>query len=250
MQYTALFYQITNQRVRELLPLICSSTCSQKVVLCTTTTTATLDMGLNANYWNICNGCSVNFSHELYCMFALSRRRLCCKMSSVVSWISALCFPSEPVQCQKPCKNGGVCVGLNRCRCAKGFTGSLCETGWFVCVCVHVRDLCLHFALKLLLCAVSVAVTTPCVPPCQHGATCSPHNTCTCPEGTTGLRCERLWVWTTRTTAKHRVTNNTKHVNFSLYKWACSSRSGNRWSSLLCIGTHPLFPLMSPIVNT
>ncbi|MEQ2211621.1 hypothetical protein XENOCAPTIV_009559 [Xenoophorus captivus] len=72
--------------------------------------------------------------------------------------------PSEPVHCQKPCRNGGVCVGLNRCRCAKGFTGSLCETG----------------------------VTTQCVPPCQHGATCSPHNTCTCPEGTAGLRCERL----------------------------------------------------------
>lgn len=42
--------------------------------------------------------------------------------------------------------------------------------------------------------SVPVGVTIPCVPPCQHGATCSPHNTCTCPEGTAGLRCERLWV--------------------------------------------------------
>ena len=71
-----------------------------------------------------------------------------------------------------------------------------------VCVCVCARAcvracvrktfLCLHFVLRLLLCVLSVAVTTPCVPPCQHGATCSPHNTCTCPEGTAGLRCERL----------------------------------------------------------
>lgn len=120
--------------------------------------------------------------------------------SAVLSYIPDLSFlsPSEPVQCQKPCKNGGVCVGLNRCRCAKGFTGNICETGWSVCahVCVCVRGcksiLCLHFALRLLMCLVSTAVTTPCVPPCQHGATCSPHNTCTCPEGTAGLRCERL----------------------------------------------------------
>uniref|UniRef100_A0A3B4H350 EGF-like domain-containing protein n=1 Tax=Pundamilia nyererei TaxID=303518 RepID=A0A3B4H350_9CICH len=34
-----------------------------------------------------------------------------------------------PVVCQKPCINGGVCVGLNRCRCTKGFTGELCEQG-------------------------------------------------------------------------------------------------------------------------
>ncbi|XP_041647495.1 cytochrome P450 2H2-like [Cheilinus undulatus] len=48
---------------------------------------------------------------------------------------------AEPVVCHKPYKKGGACVGLNRCQCAKGFTGGQCET----------------------------AVTTPCVPLCQHG---------------------------------------------------------------------------------
>lgn len=38
-------------------------------------------------------------------------------------------FPTEPVQCQKLCRNGGVCMGFNRCRCVKGFTGEVCETG-------------------------------------------------------------------------------------------------------------------------
>lgn len=37
--------------------------------------------------------------------------------------------PPEPVECQKPCQNGGVCVGFNVCRCADGFSGGLCETG-------------------------------------------------------------------------------------------------------------------------
>ena len=54
--------------------------------------------------------------------------------------VSSSLSPSEPVQCHRPCKNGGVCVGLNRCRCAKGFTGSICEIGWLVCMCVCVRE--------------------------------------------------------------------------------------------------------------
>lgn len=101
--------------------------------------------------------------------------------------------PTEPVQCQKPCRNGGVCVGFNRCRCAKGFTGEVCETGQCAThTCAGFTPLCLF--LLMFLFPRPVAVTTPCIPPCQHGATCSPHNTCTCPEGTTGLRCQRLWV--------------------------------------------------------
>lgn len=55
---------------------------------------------------------------------------LVCLQQSFFEYILvSLLSPSEPVACQKPCKNGGVCVGLDRCRCAKEFTGSLCETG-------------------------------------------------------------------------------------------------------------------------
>lgn len=64
----------------------------------------------------------------------------------------SLLTPSEPVQCEKPCKNGGVCVGLNRCRCAKGFVGTLCETGRFVSV--WKTFLRLRFALTPLPCGV------------------------------------------------------------------------------------------------
>lgn len=59
---------------------------------------------------------------------------------------------------------------------------------------VLLQDSLLCLSLLTSIFFRPVAVTTPCVPPCQHGATCSPHNTCTCPEGTAGLRCERLWV--------------------------------------------------------
>src|SRR4029434_4539261 len=54
----------------------------------------------------------------------------------------------------------------------------------FVCVCM-----CVFVFLRVFLC---VAVMTPCVPPCQHGGTCSPHNICSCPHGTSGGRCEKL----------------------------------------------------------
>lgn len=37
--------------------------------------------------------------------------------------------PSEPVRCPRPCENAGVCVGLSRCRCPKGFSGTFCESG-------------------------------------------------------------------------------------------------------------------------
>lgn len=101
-------------------------------------------------------------------------------------------LPSELLQCQRPCRNGGVCVGFNRCQCAKGFVGELCETGQCAARArAGITPLCL---LLMPIFSRPVAVTIPCVPPCQHGATCSPHNTCTCPEGTAGLRCERLWV--------------------------------------------------------
>ena len=34
----------------------------------------------------------------------------------------------EYSKCLIPCLNGGRCVGVNRCRCRRGFTGSQCES--------------------------------------------------------------------------------------------------------------------------
>lgn len=31
--------------------------------------------------------------------------------------------------CQKPCKHGGLCTGLNKCNCKTGYTGDQCEKG-------------------------------------------------------------------------------------------------------------------------
>ncbi|KAG9347705.1 hypothetical protein JZ751_003718 [Albula glossodonta] len=109
------------------------------------------------------------------------------KCTCTGGWQGSRC-QIEPVQCQIGCKNGGVCVGLNRCRCASGFSGNFCETG----ECQRGVRQVTERQVPHRTCVLVVAVMTPCVPPCQHGATCSPHNKCTCPEGTAGIRCERL----------------------------------------------------------
>lgn len=162
---------------------------------------------------------------------------MCCRGELCITELLPSCSlsSSEPVDCQKPCKNGGDCVGLNRCRCTTGFTGDLCEQGWSMSVeqCLHV-----HYVYRspfwISLRVVSAAVTTPCVPPCQHGGTCSPRNSCTCPEGTAGLRCERLWVSFTPTA----VVDNTYLTVFVFLMLLINFLSKNRYKFLKCIAIH------------
>ena len=45
-----------------------------------------------------------------------------------------ICFTfSLSASCNPPCRNGGVCVGANKCRCSKGFTGDQCLQGNWPC---------------------------------------------------------------------------------------------------------------------
>jgi len=35
------------------------------------------------------------------------------------------------VTCKRPCQNGGICLGLNRCKCPNGYGGSVCQHGMY-----------------------------------------------------------------------------------------------------------------------
>ncbi|XP_013383226.1 sushi, von Willebrand factor type A, EGF and pentraxin domain-containing protein 1 [Lingula anatina] len=66
----------------------------------------------------------------------------------------------KEVTCAQKCKNGGTCVGRNKCSCRPGFKGEHCEQAI-------------------------------CVLPCMHGGTCVAPYRCTCKPGYTGTRCEK-----------------------------------------------------------
>lgn len=78
--------------------------------------------------------CSIRTGNTLYKVQPLLQ--IVYDVSVVVSEcvpFSGLFYP-EPVQCLKACQNGGVCVGVNRCRCPAGFIGTFCENGMCGCV--------------------------------------------------------------------------------------------------------------------
>ncbi|XP_076439986.1 sushi, von Willebrand factor type A, EGF and pentraxin domain-containing protein 1-like isoform X2 [Babylonia areolata] len=63
-------------------------------------------------------------------------------------------------QCKQPCKNGGRCVGLNKCKCLPGYTGRQCEI-------------------------------PICILPCLNGGKCLAPYRCQCPQGYYGSRCHK-----------------------------------------------------------
>ncbi|ESO92606.1 hypothetical protein LOTGIDRAFT_233055 [Lottia gigantea] len=62
-------------------------------------------------------------------------------------------------ECKLPCQNGGMCIGMNRCKCRPGFGGIQCEK-------------------------------PICILPCLNGGVCSSPYRCSCPKGYRGSRCE------------------------------------------------------------
>lgn len=50
-------------------------------------------------------------------------------------YVSALCYGMTT------CPNGGTCLTPDKCRCATGFTGPVCE-GKFVLIEVHLQMIC------------------------------------------------------------------------------------------------------------
>nr|CAD7599250.1 unnamed protein product [Timema genevievae] len=80
----------------------------------------------------------------------------CCPGWSQISKISHGC--GRPL-CSSSCQNGGSCVRPDSCSCAKGFTGSSCQTA---------------------VCSGS----------CQNGGSCVGPDSCECPTGYTGPTCQ------------------------------------------------------------
>ncbi|KAK6179269.1 hypothetical protein SNE40_011671 [Patella caerulea] len=62
--------------------------------------------------------------------------------------------------CKLGCRNGGMCIGMNRCKCRPGYGGQQCEI-------------------------------PICILPCLNGGKCVAPYICSCPEGYGGSRCHR-----------------------------------------------------------
>ena len=53
-----------------------------------------------------------------------------------------MCFSDIDECLSSPCDNGGTCVDQVNgfvCTCAQGFTGVVCQTGRYICLCVCMR---------------------------------------------------------------------------------------------------------------
>lgn len=47
----------------------------------------------------------------------------------LVYHICTFTFVSLAAICSQPCRNGGVCIGVNQCDCAIGYEGRYCQSG-------------------------------------------------------------------------------------------------------------------------
>ncbi|KAL4236643.1 biological adhesion [Mactra antiquata] len=95
------------------------------------------------------------------------------------------------VTCKRPCQNGGICLGLNRCKCPTGYGGSLCQ-----------KPICILPCLNGGKCTSPYLCSCPpgyegvrcqraiCKKPCQHGGKCVKPNKCLCPYLYKGAFCE------------------------------------------------------------
>nr|CAD7257868.1 unnamed protein product [Timema shepardi] len=112
----------------------------------------------------------------------------CCPGWSQISKISHGC--GRPL-CSSSCQNGGSCVRPDSCSCAKGFTGSSCQTA--VC-----SDSCQNggSCVGPDSCECPTGYTGPmcqtavCSSPCMNGGRCIGPELCACPSGFTGQYCQ------------------------------------------------------------
>nr|CAD7452833.1 unnamed protein product [Timema tahoe] len=104
----------------------------------------------------------------------------CCPGWSQISKISHGC--GRPL-CSSSCQNGGSCVRPDSCSCAKGFTGSSCQT-----VVLHN----LNPALDVRRSYVGTRVLAVCSGSCQNGGSCIGPDSCECLTGYTGPTCQTV----------------------------------------------------------
>lgn len=95
------------------------------------------------------------------------------------------------VTCKRPCRNGGICLGLNRCKCLPGYVGDICEKAICILPCLNggeceapYRCVCPH-AYEGVRCQKAI-----CNKPCAHEGRCVKPNKCQCSNGYSGAFCE------------------------------------------------------------
>ncbi|XP_052776199.1 sushi, von Willebrand factor type A, EGF and pentraxin domain-containing protein 1-like isoform X1 [Mya arenaria] len=96
------------------------------------------------------------------------------------------------VSCKRSCQHGGICLGLNRCKCPTGYVGEICEHAICILPCLHGGRCTAPYMCSCprgyegVRCQNAV-----CDRPCAHGGKCLLPNRCKCQHGFAGAFCER-----------------------------------------------------------
>lgn len=102
--------------------------------------------------------------------------------------------------CEPECLNGGTCVAPAVCQCPRGFHGETCQEGKtrgciVTSFCEYGRQALNQDTKSLYWCRIKyfILITISaalCALPCENGGTCVGLQTCSCPYGFVGPRCE------------------------------------------------------------
>ena len=73
-------------------------------------------------FFSLFNYVSMNFRRKISKMYNVNKLNV----EWLLFYVYSAFILQEPV-CSKSCKNGGRCIGPNRCACVYGYTGRYCE---------------------------------------------------------------------------------------------------------------------------
>lgn len=99
--------------------------------------------------------------------------------------------PECRASCKFECRNGGTCVGPNKCKCQQGYGGRFCETAICILPCLNGGHCVAPYKCECTHGYAGFRCEQPtCAKPCQNGGRCFVANRCLCPHGFVPPFCE------------------------------------------------------------